>query len=70
MRDSRALLQMIAGVSVVAEGNSTKQIARRLDISVKTVEMYRGQIMETLDIHDIASLTRYAIRTGMVSADA
>ncbi|HZZ77876.1 MAG TPA: response regulator transcription factor [Gemmataceae bacterium] len=57
-------------LQLVAEGHSTKQIASRLGISVKTVEMYRGQIMEALHIHDIAGLTRYAIRTGMVSAEA
>ena len=57
-------------LQLVAEGNSTKQIAKRLGICVKTVEMYRSQIMEALDIHDIAGLTRYAIRMGIVSSDA
>lgn len=55
-------------LQLVAEGNSTKQIAKQLTISVKTVDMYRSQIMEALDIHDIAGLTRYAIRMGIVSS--
>ena len=54
-------------LQLVAEGNSTKAIAVRLGISVKTAEGYRGELMNALDIHDIASLTRYAIRTGLVS---
>src|SRR4051812_20285612 len=57
-------------LQLVAEGHSTKQIARRLGVSVKTVETYRSQLMGALDIHDIAGLTRYAIRKGLVSADA
>ena len=56
--------------SWLQEGNSTKQIARRLAVSVKTVETYRSQLMELLDIHDIAGLTRYAIRKGMVSSNS
>ncbi len=57
-------------LQLVAEGNSTKQIAKKLGISVKTVEMNRGQIMDALDIRDIAGLTRYAIRMGIVTSDA
>jgi DNA-binding NarL/FixJ family response regulator len=57
-------------LQLVAEGSSTKQIAKQLGVSVKTVEMHRSQIMKTLDIHDIAGLTRYAIRMGIVSSDA
>jgi DNA-binding NarL/FixJ family response regulator len=53
----------------IAEGYTTKEIAKELGISGKTVETYRGELMNTLDIHDIASLTRYAIRTGLVTAD-
>lgn len=59
----REVLQMIA------EGYTTKEIAAQLSISVKTAEAYRGELMKTLDIHDIASLTRYAIRAGLVSPD-
>ena len=57
-------------LQLVAEGKSTKQIAKKLGISVKTVEMNRSQIMDALDIRDIAGLTRYAIRMGIVSSDA
>ena len=57
----REVLQM------VAEGNSSKEIARKLNLSVKTVDMHRSQLMTALDIHDIAGLVRYAIRTGLIS---
>lgn len=57
-------------LQLVAEGHSTKQIARRLGVSVKTVETYRSHLMDALDIHDIAGLTRYALRKGLVSPDA
>jgi len=53
-------------LKMIAEGLSTKQIGACLNLSVKTVETYRAQIMEKLDIHDIASLVRYAIRQGIV----
>ncbi len=56
-------------LQLVAEGYTTKEIATKLDISTKTAEAYRGELMKALDIHDIASLTRYAIRTGLVSVD-
>ena len=54
-------------LQLVAEGHRTKDIAKRLEISTKTAEAYRGELMRALDIHDIASLTRYAIRAGLVS---
>lgn len=54
-------------LQLVAEGHSSKQIAAKLEIGVKTAEAYRGELMKALDIHDVASLTRYAIRTGLVS---
>jgi DNA-binding NarL/FixJ family response regulator len=57
-------------LQLVAEGHSTKQIAKQLGVSVKTVETYRSQLMHALDIHDIAGLTRYAIRKGLVSTDS
>lgn len=59
----REILQMIA------EGNTTKEVAERLNVSVKTVETHRAQLMERLDIHDVAGLVRYAIRVGLVSPD-
>jgi DNA-binding NarL/FixJ family response regulator len=57
-------------LQLIAEGHTTKEIAKNLGISPKTAETYRGELMKTLDIHDIASLTRYAIRMGVVAADA
>jgi DNA-binding NarL/FixJ family response regulator len=57
-------------LQLVAEGHTTKDIAKRLEISTKTAEAYRGELMRALDIHDIASLTRYAIRAGLVSLDS
>ena len=54
-------------LQLIAEGQTTKEIARTLSLSVKTVEMHRAQLMERLDIHDVAGLVRYAIRVGMVT---
>ena len=51
----------------LSEGLSTKGIAARLKVSVKTVETHRAQIMAKLDIHSIAELTKYAIREGLTS---
>ena len=53
-------------LQLVAEGRSTKEIAFALEISVKTVETHRAQIMERLDIHDIPGLVKYAMRTGLI----
>ena len=56
-------------LQLIAEGHGTKDIAARLCLSAKTVETHRAQLMERLGIHDVAGLVRYAIRTGIVSAD-
>jgi DNA-binding NarL/FixJ family response regulator len=56
-------------LQLIAEGNTTKEIAAKLNLSVKTVETHRTQLMERLDIHDIAGLVRYAIRIGLVTSD-
>ena len=56
-------------LQLIAEGHSTKAIAGRLDLSVKTVETHRAQLMNRLAIHDVAGLVRYAIRKGLVRAD-
>lgn len=57
-------------LQLIAEGYTTKDIALRLGISFRTVETHRVQMMERLDIHDIAGLVRYAMRTGLVLPDA
>ena len=54
-------------LQLIAEGHTTKEIAAKLAISVKTAEAYRTDLMQALDIHDVASLTRYAIRSGLIS---
>lgn len=51
----------------IAEGATSREIAAHLGISVKTVEMHRMQLMAALDIHNVAGLVRYAIRTGLIS---
>jgi DNA-binding NarL/FixJ family response regulator len=53
-------------LQLIAEGKTTKEVAVTLGISVKTAETYRTRIMEKLDIHEVASLVRYAIRKGLV----
>jgi DNA-binding NarL/FixJ family response regulator len=53
-------------LQLIAEGKSTKGIAKDLEISVKTVETHRAQLMDRLGIHDVAGLVRYAIRAGIV----
>jgi len=56
----REVLKLVAG------GKSTKEIAFLLNLSVKTVETHRAQIMERLGIRDVAGLVRYALRTGLI----
>ena len=51
----------------IAEGQSTKEIARALEISVKTVESHRSQLTERLSIHDVAGLVRFAIKAGLIN---
>jgi DNA-binding NarL/FixJ family response regulator len=54
---------------LIADGLSTKNIGHTLNISVKTVESHRAQLMERLDIHDVAGLVRYAIKKGLVKVE-
>lgn len=56
-------------LQLIAEGCSTKEIAARLQVSVKTVETHRAQLMERLKIHDIPGLVRYAIRIGLITPE-
>jgi DNA-binding NarL/FixJ family response regulator len=53
-------------LQLIAEGFSNKQIAVELSISIKTVEKHRQQVMNKLNIHDVAGLTRYAISKGFI----
>jgi DNA-binding NarL/FixJ family response regulator len=56
-------------LQLIAEGKSTKETADTLSVSVKTVETHRKQIMDKLDLHSIAELTKYAIREGLTQLD-
>ena len=51
---------------LIGEGKSSKEIAALLGISIKTAESHRTRLMRKLDIHELASLVRYAIRRGLV----
>lgn len=53
-------------LQLIAEGNTTKEIAAKLDVSVKTADTHRTNVMSKLDIHDIAGLTRFAIQSGLI----
>ena len=55
-------------LQLVAEGKTTKEIAAVLQVSVKTVDAHRTHLMQKLDLHDVASLTRLAIRLGLVQS--
>jgi DNA-binding NarL/FixJ family response regulator len=57
-------------LKLIAEGGSTKEIAGKLKLSVKTVEGHRAALMRRLEIHDVAGLVRYAIRIGLVPVDS
>jgi DNA-binding NarL/FixJ family response regulator len=82
IRDYIALAQSAAGsvfsvlsarerevLQLMAEGKATKEIAASLQVSVKTIETHRKQIMDKLDVHSVAELTKYAIREGLTSLD-
>jgi DNA-binding NarL/FixJ family response regulator len=56
-------------LQLIAEGQSTKEVARTLNVSVKTVETHRRQLMNKLELFSIAELTRYAIREGLASLE-
>lgn len=56
-------------LQLLAEGKSTKETAAGLNVSIKTIETHRKQIMDKLDIHSIAELTKYAIRQGLTSLE-
>ena len=62
--------RQIQVLQLIAEGNSNKMIADALQISIKTVEKHRQQLMDNLNIHETASLTRHAVASGMIEPSA
>jgi len=54
-------------VQLIADGYSSRRIALRLSVSIKTIEKHRQALMDKLDIHEVATLTRYAVSNGLVS---
>jgi DNA-binding NarL/FixJ family response regulator len=56
-------------LQLIAEGRSTKEIARTLQVSFNTVAVHRAHLMKRLDIHDLAGLVRYAIQSGIIASD-
>ena len=56
-------------LQLIAEGCSTREIAERLHVSIKTVETHRAQLMSRLGIHDVPGLVRFAIRTGVITTE-
>lgn len=73
-REDRSAFSLLSArerevLQLVAEGASTKEIGDRLSVSVKTIETHRRQIMEKLDLHSVAELTKYAIREGLTPLD-
>jgi DNA-binding NarL/FixJ family response regulator len=56
-------------LQLIVEGNSRKAISEKLNISVKTVDTYRAQLMDQLDIHDTAGLVRFAVNFGLIPRD-
>jgi DNA-binding NarL/FixJ family response regulator len=67
--EARLTTRQLDILRLIGGGHGTKEIAYRLNISVKTVDTHRAELMERLGIHDIAGLVRYAIQTGVVSLD-
>jgi DNA-binding NarL/FixJ family response regulator len=63
---SRLSMRQREILQLIAEGQTTKDIAQRLNLSIKTIETHRSQLMERLEIHDVPGLVRLAIRVGLV----
>jgi DNA-binding NarL/FixJ family response regulator len=62
--------RQIEVLQMVAEGYRTRDIAKHFELSIKTIESHRGEIMKRLEIHDVVGLVRYAMRVGLVSLAA
>jgi DNA-binding NarL/FixJ family response regulator len=67
-RGARLSSREVEVLQLIAEGRANKQVAAELGISVKTVEKHRQRLMEKLNIHDTAGLTRYAIAAGIIES--
>lgn len=65
----RLTARQIDVLRLMAQGLTTRDIAQRLKLSVKTVETHRAAVMSRLAIHDVAGLVRYAVKVGLVSRD-
>jgi two-component system, NarL family, nitrate/nitrite response regulator NarL len=66
--DDELTTRQVEILTLIAQGKSAKEIAFKLGLSPKTVDVHRARIMERLRLNDIASLTRYAVRKGLVKA--
>ena len=66
--DDELTTRQVEILTLIAQGKSAKEIAFELGLSPKTVDVHRARIMERLRLNDIASLTRYAVRKGLVNA--
>jgi DNA-binding NarL/FixJ family response regulator len=60
--------RQIQVLKLVAEGRRTREIAKQLGLSIKTIESHRSEIMKRIRIHDVVSLVRFAIRVGLIPA--
>jgi DNA-binding NarL/FixJ family response regulator len=65
----RLTLRQRQVLRLIASGHTTKRIAQELNISIKTAETHRAQVMKELGVHDVAGLVRYAIHVGLVIPD-
>ena len=68
-RPSRLTGREVEVLRLIADGSATKQVARQLEVSVKTVDTHRRRIMKKLELDGVAELTKYAIREGLVSLE-
>lgn len=64
---SKLTARQVEVLRLVAEGHRTREIADKLSLSIKTVESHRGELMKRLGMHDVVSLVRYALRSGLVA---
>ena len=64
---SKLTSRQVEVLRMVAEGHRTREIADKLSLSIKTIESHRGELMKRLGMHDVVSLVRYALRSGLVA---